>query len=141
MVNLTQVRLRKLETLSSEPGRTHLSWEQNQITRKRSGNLGGWKGFRGELNLAPSDIPVKTAQAVIVTSKRFWMYSQLQVLRFETGVFRKARQHLWSNFIFVMKGEDDIRPPWTGKNFVRAGFTFDRPTDAQESSQNAPSLG
>jgi hypothetical protein len=43
-----------------------------------------------------------------------------------------ASQHLRTDLFFVMKGENHIGPTGTGKDFVRAGLTFDAPANAEE---------
>jgi hypothetical protein len=63
---------------------------------------------------------------------------QLKIFGFQSRVFGYASQHLRANLIFIMKGEDHIRPTGTGEDLVRAGFTFDTPADTQERGENAP---
>jgi hypothetical protein len=65
---------------------------------------------------------------------------QLSIFGFEASVLGDASQHLWANLIFIVKGEDHIRPTGTGEDLVRAGFTFDTPADTQERGENAPSF-
>lgn len=65
----------------------------------------------------------------------------LQVSWFETGMFSDTSEHLWSNFVFVVKGKDYIRPTQALENFVRAGFALDAPPDPKKGSENSPGLG
>lgn len=58
----------------------------------------------------------------------------LQIFRFETGPFRDLDQHNGSNLFVVMKSERNIRLTWSCKHAMRAGLTFDLPTDAHQSS-------
>lgn len=48
----------------------------------------------------------------------------------------EAGKHLRTDLIFIMKGEDDIRPTGTGEDLVRAGLTFDTPADAKKRREN-----
>ena len=52
-------------------------------------------------------------------------------------MFGNSRQRLWANFVSVMKSKDYIRPTGTEKNFMRTGFAFDVPSDAEQGSENA----
>ena len=63
---------------------------------------------------------------------------QLKIFGFQPRVLGHASQHLRANLIFIMKGEDHIRPTGTGEDLVRAGFTFDTPADSQERGENPP---
>jgi len=56
-------------------------------------------------------------------------------------MFGNSRQHLWANLIFVMKSKDHIRPTGTEKNFMRTGFAFDVPSDAEKGGENAFCFG
>ena len=55
---------------------------------------------------------------------------QLQVVGREAGGFCDAREHARANFIAVVKRENVIRPLAATQYAVRAGLTFDRPSDA-----------
>ena len=65
---------------------------------------------------------------------------QLQIFGFEPGILGYASQHLRTNLIFIMKGENHIGPTGTGEDLVRAGFTLDAPANAEKRGKNAPRL-
>jgi hypothetical protein len=65
---------------------------------------------------------------------------RLQIFGFEARVLGYASQHLGTDLIFIMKGEDHIRPTGTGEDPVRAGFTLDTPANAEKRGKNAPRL-
>jgi len=44
--------------------------------------------------------------------------TQLKIFGFQSGVLGDASQHLRANLIFIMKGEDHIRPTGTGEDLV-----------------------
>jgi len=56
-------------------------------------------------------------------------------------VFGDSREHLWANLIFIMKRKDYVRPTGTEKNFMRTGFAFDVPSDAEQGGENAFCFG
>ena len=52
-------------------------------------------------------------------------------------MFCNTRQHLWANFVAIMKGENKIRRAVTGKCFVRTRLPFDLPAQSQKRSKKA----
>ena len=66
---------------------------------------------------------------------------QLKIFGFESRVLGHASQHLRTNLIFIMKGENHIGPTRSGKDFVRAGFALDRPANAQKRGKNTLRFG
>ena len=55
-------------------------------------------------------------------------------------MFGNSCQHLWADFIFVMKGKDYIGPILTEKDFMRAGFAFYVPSNAKKRGENSLSF-
>jgi hypothetical protein len=66
---------------------------------------------------------------------------QLQIIGFKPGMLGYASQHLRTDLIFIMKGENHIGPTGTGKDLVRTGFAFDTPPDTEQRSENALGFG
>ncbi len=47
-----------------------------------------------------------------------------------------SRQHLWSDFLAVMKGKHKIRPAGMFRNLVRTALAFNGPTGSQQRGKN-----
>jgi hypothetical protein len=62
-----------------------------------------------------------------------------QVLRREAGAFRNAGEHARADFLGIVKGEDEIRPPTARERFVGAGFSLELPTNAIEGGEHTAS--
>jgi hypothetical protein len=57
-------------------------------------------------------------------------------------MFGNAPEHTRADFFLIVKREYEICPTWTSQDAVgRAGLTFDRPADPQQSGQYQSRLG
>jgi len=62
----------------------------------------------------------------------------LQVGRAEASALRDSSQHARADFFLIMESKDEIWPAEALKNLMRrARFPFDRPADAEKSSENS----
>src|SRR5690242_2940862 len=48
-----------------------------------------------------------------------------------------SREHLWTNLVFIVKSKNHVRPTRAEKDFMRTGFAFDFPSNAEKGSENA----
>ena len=63
--------------------------------------------------------------------------TELQISPVKTGTPRDAREHLWTDLVFVVEGEHHVRISRSRENLVRTGFSFDMPAYAQQRGENA----
>ncbi len=56
-------------------------------------------------------------------------------------MFGDTRDHLRTNLVSIMKGEDEIRPPVTAESAIGAGLALDLPTNAKQCREDPAGLG